>query len=278
MNLDRIKKNIKALLDTASDETLLEGETANALAFARRLMLKHNVDPKDLEEARGADEIAADVEATEYGQASAALSGKNLSHWESSLGRSIARLVGTVKFYISGGVHPVRSVNGVIKMDGRNEPVYAKQFVFYGPAADSRDAASLFEEWRLLIYSLGRMKYGGALRGIGRSYCEGFAHGIASKLAASEQAEDALALAQKSGGELPEGSTRSGALMVLNATAIMEAKRERADDWLRNDAGVKLGKGRASYRNGAHNEDAFGEGLSDGRKANLSRTRQGRIG
>lgn len=83
MNLDRIKKNIRALLKTAGDDSLMEGETTNALAFARRLMLKHNVREQDLEEARDAHEIAADVEATEYGTAGASLNGQQILQWES---------------------------------------------------------------------------------------------------------------------------------------------------------------------------------------------------
>lgn len=269
MDLERIKKNIRALLDVGADESLLEGETENALRFARRLMLKHNVGEGDLEEARGADQIQADAESVEYGYANAGTTGAGITGWESSLGYCVCRLFGTVQFYRSGGKHLARSATGAVLFSGVGRQKYTGQFVFYGPADDARAAAELFEEWRVTVAALGRLKFGGALRGEGRSYCEGFTAGIAEMQRKADQEERDLALAQASGSELPAGATRSTALMVTNARAVMTAKREKGGKWLRS-TGVHLSGGGRSG-GGRHHHGAHAAGRADGRSTSFAR-------
>lgn len=277
-NSDRIKDKIRKLLTLGEDDGATEAEAENALRFARRLMLKHNVSEKDMEETKDVHEIAADVEHTTFGQVRTTSQGSTLTKWEVSLGWAVMELIGTVRWYRAGETER-RTKAGVLEFNEvTGAPKICQVIMFYGPEEDCRDARELMQEWSLTIIALARMRFGGALRGDGRSYCEGFCDALYSKVSQIRREERKLIDAQKAQQALPEGATRSTALMVLNGTQLMEAKREHASKWLEKEIGIKLRSSGSSGRGGSFNGDAYAAGAKDGKSADFSHKRTKKLG
>lgn len=258
MDTDKIKDKIKKLLNLAENDGAFDGEVDNALRFARRLMLRHNVTQEDLEEAKDAHEVAADAEAVDYGRVSAFTLGPNLSQWESTLAHSICQLIGTVQFYRESGKFARRTAHGTIDYS-KGEPSTATRLQFYGPE----------EEWSHIIVSMARMKYGGAFKGSGREYAESFAYALYQKVEKIRQ-EEKTAIAA---GE----TTRCTALMVRNAGALMLAKKNKASDWLAKECGIKLSKSSRSSGSTIYDGDARAAGRADGNKADFSHSRKKKL-
>lgn len=282
-NLDDIKRKIRGILAIGSDDSgATEAEAANAIAFARRLMLRHQLTEQDVAQGeRTAHEIAAD---TEYDTVTAYTEGAKMSTWASWLTHAINGLVGTTQCYIGDRGVTKRTEAGTIDFDDNGQEKKACEVVFYGPAEDCRDAKALFEEWSVLIAALARMKFGGALRGEGRSYAEGFATALRSKVnemkkREREQIESAkgqtiglLDAATVAHGE--DQFTRDkdcSALVVVKSNELMVAKKEQGSKWLREEKGIRLRSG-GGGGGGRHHSGAYDAGKADGRKADFSRT------
>lgn len=276
-DIDRIKEKIRALINLGEDDGATEAEAENAMRFARRLMLQHNVTQEDMEEAKDAHESEADAEQVEYGQVPSEGQTSGLTSWEAALGWAICKLVGTVKWYQSGTTVRKRA-NGTIEYDNdTGKPKTRSVFVFYGPVEDCRDAKQLMAEWSLAVTTLARMKFGGALRGEGRAYCEGFCDALLAKMNKIKAEEQKLIGAQKAQQQLPSGATRSTALMVMNGNQLMLAKQEKAKHWLEETQGIKL-RNRSGSRGGSYHGDAYGAGKADGARANFSHSRTKKLG
>lgn len=277
-DMERVKEKIRALLRLGADESgATEAEAENAIRFARRLMLQHNVREDQLEEL-DPHEAAAAAEREEYGQATATTEGSVTTNWESVLAAAVSRLVGSVGNYLANGTVPRRKADGTLEFNPvTGKPMIHRAFVFYGPAEDARDATVLYREWSAAIVALARMKYGGALKGPGRSYCDGFAQALWRKALAALREEQALIEAFKARAALPAGETHASALVVVNGNASMVARRERADTWLRNTQGIRLSN-RSRSGQGSHDSGAFAAGSEDGRRSDFSRTRRKKLG
>lgn len=259
-NISRIKKTIRDLLNLANNDAAFDLEAENALRFARKLMLRHNLDQSDIESLRDEQEIAAAAD-VEYGFRHCYSEAATLSWWERTLASTVAETIGTVKWFYRTKEER-RTPHGTLDLTSGKRQL-ATMLAFYGPAGDCADAIDLFDEWRQIVIAMARMKYGGVFRGEGRSYCEGFAAALWEKIH-TIQAEEIAAI------DAPDKCT---ALMIRNSTAIMKAKREGAEEWLEKSAGVKLKRANAtSYRK--HHADAYKTGREDGKRADLSRTRR----
>lgn len=263
MDLERIKRKIRGVLAKADEGSgATEAEAASALAFARRLMLRHHLTDEDVRrDERTPDEAAADCE---YDTASAWSEGASLSVWETVLCNAIAGLVGSVGSYHAGrGV--ARTPRGTADLrNGKSRT--AVEIRWYGPAEDARDAAELFGEWSVAIAALARLKYGGALRGPGRSYAFGFAQGLYEQVQGLRAKEC----------QLQPGEGEREHALVVQSNAIQAAKRERADEWLRKEQGVRL-----TSRSGAYSGvdgEVREEGRRDGRRADFDRTVTRKLG
>jgi len=271
MDIGKIKDQIRKLMCLGEDTAAFEGEAENALRFARRLMLRHNVTAQDMEEARGIHEAAADADAEEYGTADAYSVGANLSLWESTLSWAVAGLVGTVKHY-RGGKGVRRTASGAVDLASNGRVRQATNVVFYGPAADCRDAAELLAEWSHVVAAMARLRYGGVFRGPGRSYAEGFCQALFGKVQKIRREERAMIERQEQDA-LATDETRSTALMVRNATQLMKAKRAKAEQWLAEEKDIKLGSARRRT-GGLHHDEAYRSGRDDGRRADFSHNRR----
>lgn len=261
---DKIKDRIRKLLNLANDSAAFEGEIDNALRFARKLMLAHNVTEKDLQSP---GDPHAEAAKSEYAQADAFTHGSGLSLWEGRLMDAVCKLVGSCDNYRTHERREKRTALGTLVFDQDGNPVRTTRVVFFGPAEDARDAAELFHEWAHTIATMGRLKFGGCFRGDGRAYCEGFVKGILSVLETINQEERK---------EISYQSTGT-ALVLRHSLDLMEAKRLHAGKWLRQNEGIKLRQG--GQRQGNRNDaGAFGAGFSDGRNSNFSRARTIKIG
>ena len=266
---DRIKERIRKLLQLAGDDAAMGNEIENALRFARRLMLEHHISEADLRatEAKDPHEIAAVVEATEYDRGVVQTTGSRLTAWESALVTAVCELVGTVGWYVDARRTLRRSPHGFVQIDGRTgKPQTSAHLAIYGPAEDVRDALDLVSEWSLIIAGLGRLRYGGAFRGEGRAYCEGFARELLLQVFRMRDQERQAVPA--------EGCC--SALVVANATALMDAKRARAAVYLREQLGIRL-HASGGGRGGADYPEAARRGASDGSRASFTRVRTSRL-
>lgn len=253
---DKIKDKIRKLLNLAGDSGAFPGEIDNALRFARRLMVEHNI-PED--SFKKQHDIGAEAQSTSYAKADAYSFGRDVTKWETTLMHAICLLIGTINHYNGRTKVFKRNAEGKIELGPRGENRTVTHLVFYGPAADARDAVDLFAEWVHIIVTMARLKYGSYVRGGARSYCEGFAYGLYTnmqKIRAEEKEEF-----KKSDGR---------ALVVFNALNMMEAKRNQAQVWLRTEAGIKLKVGR-SHKNRGDDHNAFKNGAEDGKKTSFTR-------
>lgn len=282
-NLDDIKRKLAAILAKAEDGSGATEEEANsALEFARRLMLRHQLTEADLASTkdRTPQEIAAD---TEYTQRTAYGQSARMAAWEVSLAYAIQLTIGTVGWYQANAAQK-RTATGNLEFDAKGQPFNRSRFVWYGPAEDCRDAAELLDEWSVLIASLARMKWGGAFRGKGRSYAEGFASALQEKARERDQAERALISgaprgSAKDAAMVARSEAQGGAcsaLVVQAARDVMLAKKNAGKAWL-STQGVRLTTS-SSGGGGSRNGDAYAAGRRDGRNANLSHSSTRKIG
>lgn len=266
-NQDAIKRKIRAILSkTKEGAGTTEEEAASALEFARDLMLKHQVEEFDLQE----EEVDPWKVASSYtyGTSVAYTAHVRAMKWEGWLAQAICKLVGSVGMY-TDGQSIKRTPSGAMSYDRKGNVHKATAFVFYGPEEDAQDARELYLEWAATVATLARVRYGTPVRGEGRSYAEGFALALHKKVNDMDKREtQKIAAPNHTVGD-------SSALVVLTARAIMVAKLEAGNDWLRGQ-GVNLRK-RSSGRGGKFHGDAHREGQSHGRQADFSRDKRGLI-
>jgi len=247
---DRIKARIAKLLALAEGEGAAPGEVANAMAFAAALMEEHHITADD---ARQAHAAAGRAEAVEFGKDHAWTDGARLSAWESSLMHEVMSLTGTKCYYSQPTT--VRTAVGTVAYDEKGQPRTARPVTFYGEAGDVADAVALFNEWRATIAAMARLRWGGALRGDGAAYAEGFVSGMRQARRDRANAPNTTALAVRS-------------------AAIVKAKQDAASQWLTTQ-GVRLGSARSHTGSRNASSEARAQGRADG--ANATMTRRGRV-
>lgn len=263
---EKARAQIRKLLALGHDDGATEAEAENALRFARRLMLAHHLTEGDVTE-RDPHENAARAERVSYGQAAGWTTGAGMTAWEATLGWAIVDLVGTVGWYKASGLR--RTPAGALLYGNDGNPQRSTRVTFYGPEDDARDAIALYDEWSITVAALARMRFGGALRGEGRSYAEGFTRALREKVGKIDKAEREQITAGRDNG--------CTALALVNARALIVAKKQGAENWLRHTQGLKLRKS-SSNRGGRFHGNAYEAGRSDGQRANFSRQSPRRLG
>ncbi len=266
-----IKERIRNLLELAGDDGAADQEVDNALKFARRLMLKHNIDDEDLAEPRDPHEIAADIE---YGKREVYSSGARVTDWERDLGSVISMLIGSVNHYRDPQKTERRTPHGTIDYDKRGQASMAQRIFYYGPVVDVVEAAELHREWAETVVAMARLKFGGALRGEGRSYAEGFVEAMCSKVAAQRSKESR---AIDAGRSLPlSDGEECTAIQLSQARELIQVKSEYGRRWLRQVDGIRLVRSGGS--GGRHYGNAHKQGRRDGSRAKISRSVQRKLG
>jgi len=261
MDVEKIKSKVRKLLSLGNDAGAFEGEIDNALKFARRLMLRHNLTETDLKRSTDPHEAAADVE---YGATDVYSTTNHLCGWERHLIYAVCGLVGTVQWYKERGETVRRTVSGTVAYGANGRATKAQRFVFYGPAEDCRDARDLFEEWAHVTVVMARVRHGSAFKGDGRNYAEGFTVGLYEKVERLHEAERL---------EIEDAPEKTTALVLAGAHEIMLAKRTLAKDWLAEAKGIRLQSSRRGGRGGSRNAGAFADGKRDGERASFQHAR-----
>ncbi len=260
---EKIKDKIRKLLNLANNEAAFEGEARNAMSFARRLMIQHNI-PED--SLGNPQDRYTTVNDTIYAECNAYTFGRDMTKWESTLMHAIDLLIGTTSHYRTRDKVKKMNAHGKVEHGPRGEDRTVSRLVFYGPVEDARDAVEIFNEWVHIIVTVSKMKYGSYVRGGARSYCEGFAWGLYTNMKQMREEEKAAENVYKGG----------SALVVFNAINLMEEKRKGAVVWLAKEKHIKIRTGK-SHRNRGDSREDFDRGATDGKKADFSREQKAKI-
>lgn len=257
MNIDRIKRRIRALLNLAEGDGASEGEIDNAMRLAAGLMAEHQLTQADLEAEAQAAQSCGAPEPT-MGTADSLCGTSKCSTWERTLAAAVVLLVGSVKCYMTD----VESRSGSIF---RSETRKAARF--FGAAEDAKIAAELFDEWRSVIGAMAVGRFGSVWKGDGAMYSYGFAKRLLER---AFEIDDGRA-------QIVTASTRAIVRVGTGSLSqVLHAKREGAERWLREQQKVNLRKGKVGrYKAGSAN--AFHQGREDGNGADLSVTRQAKL-
>jgi hypothetical protein len=263
MDIDKVKSNIRAMLNLANDSAASEGEINNAMRFVKKLMEEHQLSDADLTEV---DDVLLNLERAEMASQKIYFNGAKLSEWESSAAGFACALVGGVKYYVTGRV-PYR-VNGILQHFPDGVAMKRPQVAFYGIAEDVEIARQIFAELTLTIASMAKLKWGGVFRKDGREYCEGFVSGLWSKYHEDNNSQKKLA----------QQSTGTALVAIENRGLVVNKKQELATKYLEEGLGIKL-KGSISFSgNKQYSSEARQEGRSDGSKHNASVERRRKLG
>lgn len=259
-----VKQQIRKILSIANDDSASEQEVENALAIAARLMDKHHLSEEDLEESPQDQE--RDARTAPKTKQSAHGDNIRMPMWEKQLSRVVATIVGGVGYYCHSSA-PLTTPSGLAIRDHRGNQMKASTVVFYGIAEDVETAIQLWNELRLAISALARLRYGSVARGDGAAYAEGFVSGLESKhkQQAENEKQQARIAEQQTGGR--------GVELICRRDALILKKHELAREWLASPegGGVKLGK--STGYGSAGDQNARGQGYSDGGKYNATATR-----
>ncbi len=259
-----VKQQIRKLLNIAADDAASEAEIENALAIAAKIMARHHLSEDDL--AVDPLQQTADIHTAEKGKANA-YGGLRMACWEKVLAKVTAQIVGGVGYYVAGSC-PVMTPSGLPARDRNGNQISAGAVTFYGIAEDCGMAVRLYDELRLAIISLARIRYGSVFKGDGAAYAEGFVSGLQMQQENREHTERAEA--QKL---LTDGGGGSALILVDRRRDLIQQKNTAARKWLESPAGgsVRLGKSSAGGSRGDYG--ARENGRADGSRYNASAAR-----
>lgn len=206
-----------------SQENATEGEVENALRMAQELMEAHAISQAELIHASGGsggirrNAVACDL-------------GRGCATWEAILASAVATVVPGVGGYIK-------------RWEFKHGDRWRRsaECVWYGPVDLVEIASGLYIELRIKIERMARAKWGGAFRGEGRSYAEGFAASLALKAERQRQA--------------------SAAAEQIHAIVLQAGKEN--DAWLAANRDIRPGPAR-NLGGGQVHRNAFLEGRRDG--------------
>lgn len=251
---DSVKARIRKLLQLAENDAATDGEISNAIAFAQRLMAEHHLSEEQVKEGDPVNlhAVQADLEKLTMLRLAAFGQGEKLASWEVTLSMFVSKLVGGVGVYGSGA-RTVRTATGTIMFDSRGRSMVRSTVTFYGADEDVRLAQQLYVDIATTIAAMARLKFGGAFRGEGRSYGDGFVAGLQTKL---REATAASAAESKS--------------LAIRCDAIVKAKVEHANKWLKQQGVTLSSRGHGS---GSFHPSAFSAGKQDGLAADISAKR-----
>jgi hypothetical protein len=270
-DIETIKNRVRKLMAVAGDGVASANEIESAMRLAAKLLDAHHLTPEDVRWG----EQAARPREMKQGTAWATSQATRFSFWENKVAKAVAALFGSVDYYRTHDVEPIRE-NGVAQLDGRGEVRRGIRVCFYGPTTDTIEAADLFTEWTRAIATMGVARWGGAFKGDGARYCDGFAAAIgeqAEKISGERRtvaAPPAVALLAGPTGQRRELAARTGTAVTLydHYRDLRDAGRA----WVQKTNGVKLRTTtRSGYSKRKANPDARAEGYAHGKAAGFGR-------
>jgi len=258
-DIDSVKAILRKLLNVTKENAATEGEIESALAASKKLMEAHHLSEEDL--GQEPEQQYRDVESAEMRQQYATI-GNRFYYWENCLSHFVSEFVGGVGVYRNKRKRPARNAQGIVTLDKNEKVVKGVSFVFYGAAEDVEIATELFLELRLIIMTMARLKFGGCFKGDGGYYAEGFVTGLNTKLAKNKRDERL------------ECKDKTTALVLIERRQdLIQRKEDHAKQWLSEQAGVKLRTRSGGYSGATGRYEAFTEGKSDGKQAEVNPAR-----
>jgi hypothetical protein len=262
---ENIKSRVRKLMALANDGQASDGEIENAMRAAAKLADRYHLDLDSLttDQVEDAEQRMA--------QSNGLTRSSKFHQWETTLAWAIVELFGSIKHYLPNKKVPFR-VNGVAQTHGgryEGKMKMRRQVTFYGPVHEVEEAAELFTEWCELIQTMGVVRWGGAFRGEGEAYCQGFADKL-KEIASAENQKRKLTPARAPLSLSGETST-SKEITLQERHLVL---RQRAEHWLEHEQGVKLGKGPGRQGSSAAGGEAYLEGVRHASGAGFGRTVQ----
>lgn len=270
LNKDRIVDKVRKLLNIAGNEAAAQGEIEAAMLQVQRLMEKHHISEEDL--AKEPSVMYHDLENAPMNRVYCVV-GKKMAMWEKTLGSFVAQLVG-VECYLDLNKNNVVRKFGIVQLDDAGNVKIGQAMVFFGVAEDTAIAETIYNELRVLIYTMARSLYGNPYGGSGASYGEGFVSGLSSKRRKAIEDERNAAKAR-----LEHTSDSTGLILIERRQDLVVRKQELAKRWLEKEKGIKL-RQRKTGCTGARDFDhtASSRGYADGRATDVEATRRKKLG
>ena len=172
----------------------------------------------------------------------------------------------------SGTQHDVGQWVGIICRDAAGKPIASSSIVFYGSEEDVALSIRLYNEVRTAVIALAHMKYGGAFRGDGCAYAEGFVDGLKKK-----EQDRRLAEEDEARRNITNGNGSTGMILIQRRNDLISKKETAAKNWLASPAGGGIKLSLASRSRSGASRDARGAGLADGRRYNANAARQKKL-
>jgi len=258
-----VKQKIMGLLKISKDDAASEHEIETALKLAQKMMDKHHLSEEDLDDSDDAKLDAAIAAEKIQGYSYV---GTKMFMWEKRLMHFVSKLTG-VPFYQTRGTVEVRTASNLTKRTPAGKAVRGKAVVFYGIAEDVEIAVGLYNELRLAIISLSRLRYGSVFQGEGGVYAEGFVVGLGHNL------EEDLAEQKR----LAQASSNSRAMVLIDRrNDLVVRKGNLAKSWLKREKGINLVT-KSSYGGASGSSQARAAGISDGKSYNVSAARRRKL-
>lgn len=250
-DLDKIKSKILKLINLSEDVNASNGEVANAMNAATRMMAAHNLTRDDIDHSAKSGDPTQRVT---MGRHCAVSIGTNLSTWECMLMHFVCDFIGYVAHYKTS-LQYLRK-DGIAVLDDEGHQRKGCLIYFYGSSDSAEACVELYEELRDTICAMAQLLYGGWYKGDGAVYAQGFCSG--------------LELARQKAIDAYKNSDDQTTALVLQDEKQQAIVIKRGKDWLKKEHGIQLRKG--SRRSGASGDAAaFSNGQRDGRNHGAQR-------
>jgi hypothetical protein len=247
MTIDKVKQTIADLLNLARNDAATQGEIDNAMRFARRLMDAHHLSEDDCKTQQNQPQAMS----WECGEKPIYGYNTRFMLWEVRLAQFIEKFVGSVGIYRDNEIK-------LVFREGEIQGAPKQALVYYGPLDDVQLAADLYDKWYHVIITMAKLRIGHVVRGLGRSYCEGFVAGMFTTL-------EQVKLADQS-------SNQQTNALIVRSTEIAAVKKTAAQNYITAKFG-KMGKGKKMKGRGV-DAGAYSQGKIDGARAEVSATRR----
>lgn len=260
----RMVDKVRKLLNIAGDDGAAQGEIEAAMLQVQRLMEKHHISEEDL--AKEPDVMYRDIENAPMNEVFCVV-GKKMAMWEKQLGGFVSELVGCGAYMSLSKSNVVRKF-GIVQCDDNGQVKIGQAMVFYGIAEDTALAEIIYNELRMLIYTMARSLYGNPYGGAGASYGEGFINGLFSKRKKAIEEEKVRAITDQSS---------TGLILIERRNDLVQRKTDLAKKWIEKKFGKKLRHRKTG--DGARDFDhtASARGFADGRDTDVDATRRKKL-
>lgn len=254
--IDQITK----LLNMTCENGCTEAEAQAAYNTAQKLINKHHISDDQL--ASEPQTVYDSIDPCQFNKRRCFIC-QSAYTWELSLATVVSEYAGC-PCYADQNVMTVRR-NGVAILDSRGKSKLGKSIVFYGVPEDVALAAELYDHLRDLIMSMATIRWGGAFKGSGASYCEGFTTGLYRRIQAAASSIKAIG-----------GTT---AVALYRKDDVVEYKKKIARLWLEGQGSTLAKPKTRRYDRKATNETeaARSEGYSDGTNTDIGIARKKKI-